>query len=47
MSNDSQTSVKLTIREEGHQPLERVLPLMGEDLNVRAHFVNGQLRLRW
>ena len=47
MSNDSETSVKLTIHEEGHQPFERVLPLMGEDLNVRAHFVNGQLRLRW
>ena len=47
MSNDSQTSVKLTIHEEGQQPFERVLPLTGEDLNVRAHFVNGQLRLRW
>ena len=47
MSNDSETSVKLTIHEEGHQPFERVLPIMGEDLNVRAHFVNGQLRLRW
>ena len=47
MSNDSETSVKLTIHEEGHQPFERVLPLMGEYLNVRAHFVNGQLRLRW
>ena len=47
MSNDSETNVKLTIHEEGHQPFERVLPLKGEDLDVRAHFVNGQLRLRW
>ena len=47
MSNDSETNVKLTIHEEGHQPFERVLPLMGEDLDVQAHFVNGQLRLRW
>ena len=47
MSNDSETSIKLTIHEKGHQPFERVLPLMGEDLDVQAHFVNGQLRLRW
>ena len=47
MSNDSETNVKLTIHEEGHQSFERVLPLKGEDLDVRAHFVNGQLRLRW
>ena len=47
MSNDSETNVKLTIYEEGHQSFERVLPLKGEDLDVRAHFVNGQLRLRW
>ncbi len=44
---DSGTNVKLTVREEGHQPFERVLPLTGENLDVRAHFVNGQLRLRW
>ena len=47
MSNDSETSIKITIHEKGHQPFERVLPLMGEDLDVQAHFVNGQLRLRW
>ena len=44
---DSETNVKLTVREEVHQPFERVLPLIGEDLDVKAHFVNGQLRLRW
>jgi HSP20 family molecular chaperone IbpA len=44
---DSGTNVKLTVREEGHQPFERVLPLTGENLDVKAHFVNGQLRLRW
>ena len=47
MSTESETSVKLTIREEGHQDLERVLPIVGENLEVRAHLVNGQLRLRW
>ena len=46
-NNDSETSVKITIHEEGHQPLERILPISGENLDVRAHFVNGQLRLRW
>ena len=44
---NSETNVKLTVREEGHQPFERVLPLLGENLDVKAHFVNGQLRLRW
>ena len=47
MSTDSETNVKVTIREEGHEPFERVLPLTGENLDVQAHFVNGQLRLRW
>ncbi len=47
MSTDSETSVKVTIREEGHESFERVLPLTGENLDVKAHFVNGQLRLRW
>jgi len=47
MDNDSETSVKVTVREQGHEPFERVLPLMGENLDVKAHFVDGHLRLRW
>ena len=47
MDNDSETSVKVTVREQGHEPFERVLPLTGENLNVKAHFVDGHLRLRW
>ena len=44
---DAETSIKITIQEEGHDSLERVLPLVGENLDVKAHFINGQLRLRW
>ena len=47
MNTDSETNVKITIHESGHQPLERILPLKGENLDIQAHFVNGQLRLRW
>ena len=47
MNTDSETNVKITINELGHESLERVLPLIGENLDVKAHFVNGQLRLRW
>ncbi len=47
MDNDSETSVKVTVREQGHEPFERVLPLTGENLDVKAHFVDGHLRLRW
>ena len=47
MDNDSETSVKVTVREQGHESFERVLPLTGENLNVKAHFVDGHLRLRW
>jgi hypothetical protein len=47
MDNDSETSVKVTVREQGHEPFERVLPLRGENLDVKAHFVDGHLRLRW
>ena len=47
MNADSETNVKITIHENGHQPLERILPLKGENLDIQAHFVNGQLRLRW
>ena len=45
--NDSETRVQIRIKEEGHEPFERILPLVGNDLEVRAHFANGQLRLRW
>jgi cobalamin biosynthesis Co2+ chelatase CbiK len=47
MNSDSETSIKITIQEQGHDSLERVLPLVGENLDVKAHFVKGQLRLRW
>ena len=47
MDNDSETSVKVTVREQGHEPFERILPLTGENLDVKAHFVDGHLRLRW
>ena len=47
MDNDSETSVKVTVREQGHEPFERVLPLTGENLDIKAHFVDGYLRLRW
>ena len=47
MQTDTETNVKVTVREEGHDPFERVLPLMGENLDVKAHFIDGQLRLRW
>ena len=47
MNTDSETNIKITIHESGHQPLERILPLKGENLDIQAHFVNGQLRLRW
>ncbi len=47
MDNDSETSVKVTVREQGHEPFERVLPLTGENLDIKAHFVDGHLRLRW
>lgn len=47
MDNDSETSVKVTVREQGHEPFERVLPITGENLDVKAHFVDGHLRLRW
>jgi len=43
----NETSIKITVHEEGHEPLERVLPLTGENLEVKAHFVDGHLRLRW
>ena len=35
MDNDSETSVKVTVREQGHEPFERVLPLTGENLTSR------------
>lgn len=47
MNNDSETSVKVTVHEEGHESFERILPLTGENLEVKAHFVDGHLRLRW
>ena len=47
MDNETETSVKVTVFEQGHEPFERVLPLMGENLDVKAHFVDGHLRLRW
>ena len=47
MNNDSETSVKVTVHEEGHEPFERILPITGENLEVKAHFVDGHLRLRW
>ena len=46
-SAENETSIKITVHEEGHDPLERVLPLSGEILEVKAHFVDGHLRLRW
>ena len=47
LNAENETSVKITIHEDGHDSLERVLPLTGENLDVKAHFVDGHLRLRW
>ncbi len=47
LNTENETNIKITIHEDGHDSLERILPLTGENLDVKAHFVDGHLRLRW
>jgi hypothetical protein len=39
--------LRIVVKEAGHDDLLRILPVPAEAGEIRAHFINGRLHLRW
>ena len=47
LQDDVQRKLRLVVKEAEHEDLLRVVPLPVEAGEVKAHFINGRLHLRW
>tara|TARA_B100000459_G_scaffold123945_1_gene76543 strand:+ start:650 stop:1150 length:501 start_codon:yes stop_codon:yes gene_type:complete len=47
LSDETQRQLRLVVKEAGHDDLTRILPLPAEAGEIKAHFINGRLHLRW
>ena len=47
LQENAQRKLRLVVKEAEHEDLLRVMPLPVEAGEVKAHFINGRLHLRW
>jgi len=47
LNDEAQRQLRIVVKEAGHDDLLRVLPIPAEAGEIRAHFINGRLHLRW
>ena len=47
LNDEVQRKLKIIVKEQGHDNLQRVVPLPSEAREIQAHFINGRLHLRW
>ncbi|MFQ3316669.1 MAG: hypothetical protein ACI8T6_000082 [Candidatus Poseidoniaceae archaeon] len=47
LHDETQRQLRIVVKEAGHDDLLRILPVPAEAGEIRAHFINGRLHLRW
>ena len=47
LQGEAHRQLRLIVKEAEHDDLLRVVPLPAEAGEIKAHFINGRLHLRW
>ena len=47
LNDEAQRQLRIVVKETGHDDLLRIFPIPAEAGEIRAHFINGRLHLRW